>query len=53
MENARANARLNGISNATFHEGEAEKLLPALQKQGLRCDVLFLDPPRKGRTRRC
>ncbi len=52
-KNARANARLNGIT-ATFHEGEAEKLLPALQKQGLRCDVLFLDPPRKGvRTRRC
>ncbi len=48
VENARANARRNGISNATFHEGEAEKLLPSLQKQGLRCDVLFLDPPRKG-----
>ncbi len=48
VENAKANAVRNGIPNATFHQGEAEKLLPRMQAQGLSADVIFLDPPRKG-----
>merc|ERR1719221_963398 len=30
VEMARANAALNGIENATFHEGKAENLVPKL-----------------------
>lgn len=48
VNNARANAARNGISNAVFHQGEAERLLPRMRAQGLRADVVFLDPPRKG-----
>lgn len=42
VENAKENARLNGISNATFVCGDANT--PELAG----CDVIFLDPPRKG-----
>lgn len=48
VENARANADRNHADNAVFHQGEAEKILPRLQSQGLAADVIFLDPPRKG-----
>ncbi|MGI6696506.1 MAG: 23S rRNA (uracil(1939)-C(5))-methyltransferase RlmD [Christensenellales bacterium] len=48
VANAKANAVLNGINNAAFYEGAAEALLPRMQAEGLRCDVAFLDPPRKG-----
>lgn len=45
---ARENARENGVANAEFLNGEAEALLPGLVSQGLRFDVMVLDPPRKG-----
>lgn len=48
VENARANALINGVTNVVFHQGEAETLLPRMQAQGLPADVVFLDPPRKG-----
>ncbi|MCG9969353.1 23S rRNA (uracil(1939)-C(5))-methyltransferase RlmD [Pelotomaculum terephthalicicum JT] len=48
VEDARENALLNGIKNAEFLHGEVEKLLPALATQGLRPDVVVLDPPRRG-----
>ena len=48
VENARKNAAANGISNAVFHAGKAEELLPALVADGLRPDVIVVDPPRKG-----
>lgn len=44
VEDARYNAELNGINNAEFHAGAAEKLLP--QMGGM--DLLLLNPPRKG-----
>lgn len=48
VENARTNARLNGIENAEYYCGKAEKLAPSLMREGGRPDVVILDPPRKG-----
>ncbi|MFZ5640979.1 MAG: 23S rRNA (uracil(1939)-C(5))-methyltransferase RlmD [Bacillota bacterium] len=49
---AAANARLNGISNVEFISGKAEERLPKLIKQGIRPDVVVVDPPRKGVDKR-
>jgi 23S rRNA (uracil1939-C5)-methyltransferase len=48
VEDARNNAILNKISSAEFLAGNVEKLLPALARQGLRPDVVVLDPPSRG-----
>ena len=49
IEDARANARLNGISNAEFFVGKAEEVLPKKYKEeGIHADVIVVDPPRKG-----
>ena len=56
IENARSNARLNGIENAEFFVGKAEEVLPdyydryAKEHPGenARADVIVVDPPRKG-----
>lgn len=48
IQNANENAARNGIANAEFHVGATEELLPKLVANGLRPDVIVLDPPRKG-----
>lgn len=48
IENAKANAARNDITNADFRCGAAEDVLPALVNDGLRPDVIVIDPPRKG-----
>ena len=48
IRDAEENARTNGVSNAEFHAAAAEDLLPQMVAQGLRPDVIVLDPPRKG-----
>ena len=48
VENAKRNAERNGVRNATFHAGRAENLLPRMVADGLRPDVMVVDPPRKG-----
>jgi len=48
VDDARRNADLNKISNVEFRTGVVEKLLPELAAQGLRPDVVVLDPPRAG-----
>ena len=48
VENARQNAARNGISNAEFHAGKAEDLLPRMVRDGLRSSIIVVDPPRKG-----
>ncbi len=49
IEDARENAKLNGIDNAFFYVGKAEEVLPEkYQKEGVQADVIVLDPPRKG-----
>ncbi len=49
IENAKENARSNGITNADFYCGAAETVVPELVSQRKeRVDVVVLDPPRKG-----
>ena len=48
IENAKENAKLNGITNAEFICGSAEEVIPAKYKEGKTADVVFVDPPRKG-----
>lgn len=49
IENARVNAKMNGIDNVQFYVGKAEEVLPELyEKEGIRADVIVTDPPRKG-----
>ncbi|MDO4268319.1 MAG: 23S rRNA (uracil(1939)-C(5))-methyltransferase RlmD [Eubacteriales bacterium] len=49
IDDARANARLNGITNAEFFVGKAEEVLPEqYEKNRIYADVIVVDPPRKG-----
>ena len=48
IEDAKDNARRNGIENAEFFCGDAGKAALELQKQGICPDVIVVDPPRKG-----
>lgn len=48
IEDAKENAAINNIHNVEFFTGEAEEVFPRLYKQGLRADVVVVDPPRKG-----
>ena len=49
IEDARMNAKLNGIENAEFFVGKAEEVLPAYyERNGGTADVVVVDPPRKG-----
>jgi len=65
IEDARENARRNGIDNATFFVGKAEEVLPdfyagamtGMSEKGdadmLHPDVIVVDPPRKGCDEKC
>jgi len=48
IRDANANAKLNGIDNVEFYCGEAEKVMPELAENGMKADVIMMDPPRKG-----
>ncbi len=48
IENAKANAKENNITNAEFIVGESEKVIPELIEKGIKADVVVVDPPRKG-----
>lgn len=49
IEDARRNAALNGLTNTEFYVGKAEEVLPEkYEKEGIRADVIVIDPPRKG-----
>lgn len=49
IENARENARLNGIGNVEFFCGRAEEVLPEVgRERRTAADVIVVDPPRKG-----
>ena len=49
IADARKNAALNGIENAEFYVGKAEKVLPEkYEQEGISADVIVVDPPRKG-----
>lgn len=48
IEDAKKNAELNGMTNVEFEAGPAEVVIPTWYKDGIRADVLVVDPPRKG-----
>ena len=48
VEDARRNAALNGIANASFEVGLAEEVIPRWREAGIAADVIVVDPPRKG-----
>ena len=48
VEDARDNARRNGIENVEFFCGDAGEAALALEAKGIQADVVVVDPPRKG-----
>ncbi|MCQ2470585.1 MAG: 23S rRNA (uracil(1939)-C(5))-methyltransferase RlmD [Clostridia bacterium] len=48
VENANRNAELNGVKNARFICADAAKAAEMLESEGVRPDVIVVDPPRKG-----
>ena len=49
IRDARRNAALNGLDNTEFFVGKAEEVLPQkYEREGIRADVMVIDPPRKG-----
>ena len=48
IEDAKENAARNGIENAEFFCGDAADIAAKLEAEGLRPDVITVDPPRKG-----
>lgn len=48
IEDAKENAKINGVDNARFICGDAAKAAETLKSEGLTPDVIIIDPPRKG-----
>ena len=48
IRDARKNAVNNGVTNVEFVVGDATLIMPQLFKQGIRPDVIVVDPPRAG-----
>ena len=48
VQDAKENAKRNGIENAEFFCGDAGKAALEMEAQGIRPDVVVVDPPRKG-----
>ena len=50
VEDAKKNAERNGITNANYVADSAENAMAKWSKDGIRPDVIIVDPPRKGLT---
>ena len=49
VRDAKKNAQRNRIANAEFFVGKAEEILPEkYEREGVKADVIVVDPPRKG-----
>ena len=46
--NAKENARKNNVDNSEFFVGKSEEVIPKLIEDGVKADVIVVDPPRKG-----
>lgn len=54
IDDARENAKLNGIINVEFFVGKAEEVMPEqYEKRQVYADVIVVDPPRKGCDQVC
>jgi 23S rRNA (uracil1939-C5)-methyltransferase len=51
IHDARINAKTNGIKNASFIVGKSETIIAQRVNEGLKADLVVLDPPRKGAER--
>lgn len=52
VEDAKANAQANGLTNADFICGDASIVMKAMAKEGKSADIVFMDPPRSGSDER-
>ena len=52
VKDAIFNARLNGLKNCWFTAGDAGEYMEQMAKDGMRPDVVFMDPPRSGSDER-
>ncbi len=52
VKDAIVNARLNGMKNCWFTQGDAGKYMEQMVSDGHRPDVVFMDPPRSGSDQR-
>ena len=52
VADAIVNARLNGIKNCWFTAGDAGEYMEQMARDGMRPDLVFLDPPRAGSDER-
>ena len=48
IEDAKDNAKHNGIENAEYYCGKAESIIKQIVNRGAKPDIAILDPPRKG-----
>ncbi len=54
IDDARENAKLNGLDNVEFFVGKAEEVLPEqYERNQVYADVIVVDPPRKGCDQLC
>lgn len=52
IDDAIINAQTNNVTNVQFLAGDVTQVLPALYRQGVRPEVIVLDPPRAGCDRK-
>lgn len=50
VRDAIGNARHNGVKNARFYAADATAWIRQAAADGLRADIIFMDPPREGST---
>ena len=50
VKDAIANAKANGIKNVRFYNKDAGDFIVSMAQQNVKCDVIFMDPPRSGST---
>ena len=48
VKDAIANAKLNGLKNCWFTAGDAGEYMQGMVREGIKPDVIFMDPPRSG-----
>jgi 23S rRNA (uracil1939-C5)-methyltransferase len=48
IKNANKNAQINNITNVSFVVGKSEVQIKKWDQEGIKADVIFVDPPRKG-----
>ena len=54
VDDAKTNARINGIENVEFFVGKVEEVVPSFSENDrMRPDVIVVDPPRKGCDQKC